>query len=79
MAPGVSAESRRTRGGTTVSWATSDARLSFRGDGRETALCPGNFGEKFGSLRVRFFSDRKWREVGRERRTVIPGRVAPSA
>lgn len=31
MAPGVSAESRRTRGGTTVSKSTSDAELLFRG------------------------------------------------
>ena len=31
MAPGVSAESRRTRGGTTVSKSTSHAELSFHG------------------------------------------------
>ncbi len=54
MAPGVSAESRRTRGGTTVSKSTSDAEIFFQGNGLEAVLPPGNFTEKFGSPQVRF-------------------------
>lgn len=49
MAPGVSAESRRTLGGTTVSKSTSDAELSFRGNGQGVVLSIGNFAEKIGS------------------------------
>lgn len=54
MAPGVSAESRRTRGETTVSKSTSDAELFFQGDGLEAVLSPGNFTGKFGGPKVRF-------------------------
>lgn len=54
MAPGVSAESSRTRKGPTVSKTTSDSELCFQRYGVNAVLSPSNFAEKFRGPEVRF-------------------------
>lgn len=54
MAPGVSAESRRTRKGPTVSKTTSDSELFFRGNAVHAVLSASNLAEKFRGPEVRF-------------------------